>query len=79
MRTVYVTLVTLVTAAVLLFVVQNLSSVTVAFVSMHATMPLALLVVLVYLLGMTTGAFVVTLVRQWVQRAKRTSQLTTHN
>ena len=81
MRNVYMTLVTLVTAAVLIFTVQNLASVTVAFLSMQATLPLALLVVLAYVLGMSTGGFVVTLVRQWIQRAKRPvdDQLTTRN
>jgi len=69
MKNFYATLVLLVTLAVVIFTVQNLSNVTVSFINMQATLPIALVVVLAYVLGMTTGGFSVSLVRGWIQRA----------
>lgn len=71
MRYVYLALILLVTTAVLTFKIQNLDSVTVSFLSVSATMPVSLLVVLVYVLGMMSGGFVVKLVRGWVEGARR--------
>lgn len=71
MRYVYVALILLVTAAVLTFKIQNLDSVTVSFLTLSAKMPVSLLVVLVYVLGMLSGGFVVKLVRSWVEGARR--------
>jgi uncharacterized integral membrane protein len=70
MRTVYALLVGLVTLAVVIFQVQNLSSVTVFFLQMNATLPLGLVVLGAYLLGMSTGGFMAALVRQWIARLK---------
>ena len=74
MRTVYAILVGLVTLAVVIFQIQNLSSVTVFFLQMSATLPVGLVVVLAYVLGMSTGGFMAALVRQWIARmnAERT-------
>lgn len=68
MRTVYAILVALVTLAVVIFQVQNLSSVTVFFLQMNATLPLGIVVLGAYLLGMSTGGFMAALVRQWISR-----------
>lgn len=49
---------------VVLFALQNLATVTISFFTFSATMPLALLVVLVYLLGMSTGGFLIAMLRR---------------
>ena len=69
MRFVYIALVVLVTAAVLTFKFQNLSSVTVSFLSMNVTLPVSLMVIGVYVLGMVTGGALVSLVRGWISGA----------
>ncbi len=70
MRYVYITLIVLLSAVVLAFMAQNLESVTVSFFAIRITLPLALLVVLVYFLGMVTGGALLSLVRSWVARAR---------
>ncbi len=70
MRYVYIGLVVALTALVLLFKVQNLETATVSLLSMSVTLPVSLLVIGVYVLGMFTGGFVVSLVRGWVAEAK---------
>lgn len=71
MRYIYATLIGLLIAMVLLFSLQNLRSVTISFLTMRATLPLALLVILVYLSGMVTGGFVLALLRSWFHGASR--------
>jgi lipopolysaccharide assembly protein A len=57
------------TALVLVFVLQNLGTVSVDFLTARLTLPLSVLVPVVYLAGMLTGGFVVNLVRSWLRRA----------
>jgi putative membrane protein len=71
MRSVYIALIVLLTAIVLIFTFQNLTSVTVSLLSMSATLPLSTLVILVYVLGMVTGTALFGLVRSWVRGARR--------
>jgi uncharacterized integral membrane protein len=71
MRYVYVVLIVLLTAAVLIFKFQNLTSVTISLLGMSATLPLSTLVILVYLLGMVTGSALFGLVRSWIHQATR--------
>lgn len=71
MRYVYIALIVLFTAMVLLFKFQNLETVTVSFLNMSATLPVSLLVIGVYVLGMFTGGFVLALVRSLVEGATR--------
>jgi uncharacterized integral membrane protein len=56
--------------AFLIFAVQNLQSATVAFLGFSFTMPLAILFVIVYLLGMATGGSARSLVRWAWQGSK---------
>ena len=70
MRTVYIGLVVLVTAAVLLFKVQNLESVTVSFLTMRLTLPLSVAIIIVYFLGMVSGGALIAAMRSLVQRAR---------
>jgi lipopolysaccharide assembly protein A len=69
MRYVYIVLVLAVTALVLLFTIQNIHSTTVTLFQIRVTMPVSILVVLVYALGMLTGGFVLSLLRNWIHRA----------
>lgn len=57
------------TAGILTFMVQNLGTVSVDFLTARVTMPLSVLIPVVYLAGMLTGGFVVNLVRSWLRRA----------
>jgi uncharacterized integral membrane protein len=71
MRYVYTTLIVLLTAVVLLFKFQNLTSVTISLLGMSVTLPLSTLVILVYVLGMATGGALFGLVRSWIRGATR--------
>ena len=73
MRYVYIALVVLITAAILTFKAQNISTVTVSFMAASVTLPLSFLVVGVYFLGMFTGALVVKGLRHLISAA-RTSE-----
>ena len=70
MRYVYIGLIAAFTALVLLFKVQNLETVTVSLFSASVSLPVSVLIVGVYLLGMFTGGFVLALLRSWVGRAR---------
>ena len=55
MRYVHIAIIVLLTFLVLSFKLQNLQSVTLQFFSLNMTMPVTVLVVLVYVLGVFTG------------------------
>jgi uncharacterized integral membrane protein len=74
-RIFYIALAVAITALVVLFKIQNLSSVTVSLFSVSVTMSTAILVFLVYVLGMVTGGLVLTLLRAVVHGATRPSRL----
>jgi len=71
-RFVYIGLIVALTALVLLFKFQNLDAVTVSLFSASVTLPVSVLVVLIYLLGMLTGGCVLALLRTLVRRASQT-------
>jgi uncharacterized integral membrane protein len=54
------------TAVVLVFTLQNIQSVTVAFLTASITLPVSLLVIGVYVLGMFTGGSLLSLIRHVV-------------
>jgi len=64
-------LIFLVSTVVLLFKVQNLTNVTIALFSMSLTMPISLLVIGIYILGMLTGGTMWSLLRFWIHGATR--------
>lgn len=70
MRWVHVALIVVFTGIVLLFKIQNLESATVTLFSMSMTLPVSLLIVGVYVLGMLTGSFLVSLLRSWIRGAR---------
>jgi hypothetical protein len=55
MRVVYLAVIILLAAAAVIFALQNLTSVSVSFLGFSVTMPLAVLVVVIYVLGAATG------------------------
>ena len=55
MRMVYLAVIFLLAAAAVIFAVQNLTSVGVSFFGSSVTKPLAVLVVVIYVLGAATG------------------------
>ena len=69
MRYVYIALIVILAGIGLMFKVQNFESATVSLFSMSVTMPVSLLVLLVYILGMFTGGFVVQFLRRSVRGA----------
>ena len=69
MKYVYMVLIVAFTAMVLLFKFQNLDSVTVSLFSASLTLSLSGLVFAVYVLGMLTGGFIVSLLKSWVRGA----------
>lgn len=68
-RYVNIALIVLLTAAVLLFKFQNMDTVTVSFLNMSATLPVSLLVIGIYVLGMISGGAVLALVRGLIRGA----------
>lgn len=70
MRYVYIALIVLFTVAVLTFKVQNVESATLVLLSMRITLPMSVIVLLVYILGMLSGGFVLQLVSTWVRKAR---------
>lgn len=71
MRFVYMALIVLITLAVVTFKVQNIDAVTVSFLSGSLTLPISILIVGVYFIGMLTGGMVLSLIRSWVHGATR--------
>lgn len=60
-------------AAILIFALQNLESVTLSFLGFKTTAPLALQIIIVYLLGMATGGSAWALIR-WAWRGSQEAQ-----
>jgi uncharacterized integral membrane protein len=63
MRWVYLAVIAILVLVTLVFALQNLQSVTVAFLQLRLSAPLAVLVFVIYLLGMATGGSAWALVR----------------
>jgi uncharacterized integral membrane protein len=73
MRYVYMALIAIFAAIIILFKFQNLDTVTVSLFSASVAMPVSVLVLLIYVLGMLTGGLLLTLLRSWVRGATRRS------
>jgi uncharacterized integral membrane protein len=70
MRWVYMAVAAILAVAMLIFAVQNIQSVTISFLGLSMSAPLALLVVVIYLLGMATGGSLWALTRWAVEGAR---------
>jgi putative membrane protein len=64
MRWVHVVVIAVFVLAIVIFAAQNLQVVTMAFLGLSVRLPLALLAVVVYLLGMVTGSSLWALLRR---------------
>lgn len=71
MRWIYLTVIALFVAATVLFAVQNFEIVTISFLGFNARVPLALLVAIIYVLGMATGSSLMALIRRSLQGSRR--------
>jgi uncharacterized integral membrane protein len=71
----YIAAIALVTIVVASFKFQNIESATISLFTMSLTLPLSLLVMLVYFLGMLTGGFVLGLLRSWTHAATQIEKL----
>ncbi|HYG41381.1 MAG TPA: DUF1049 domain-containing protein [Bordetella sp.] len=69
MRYLYIVLIVLFTAIVLSFKIQNFESVTLSLWSSTLTLPASILVIGVYILGMFTGGFLLSLLRSVLRGA----------
>ena len=70
MRWVHLAVIAILALAFVIFAFQNLQSVTVAFLGFGMTLPLAILAVVIYLLGMATGSSAWSLLRWAWQGSK---------
>lgn len=71
MRYVYIALIATFVAIITMFKVQNLDTVTVELLGASGTLPVSVLVLLIYVLGALTGGTLIALMRTWIQGAKR--------
>jgi lipopolysaccharide assembly protein A len=70
-RWVYLAIVIIFVAALIIFVFQNTQSVNIAFLALGVTLPLAVLVFIVYVLGALTGGSLYALLRRSVAGSRR--------
>jgi lipopolysaccharide assembly protein A len=70
MRWLNIIVVALFAIATALFAFQNLEIVTLTFLGLSARVPLALLVVIIYVLGMATGGSLFALLRRSIARSR---------
>jgi putative membrane protein len=71
MRWFYMTLAAILALAIAIFALQNFQSVTVSFLNFRLSAPLAILIALIYLLGMVTGGSLWALIRRTVEGSRR--------
>jgi putative membrane protein len=70
-RWVYLAIVIIFVAALIIFVFQNTQSVNIAFLALGVTLPLAVLVFIVYVLGALSGGSLYALLRRSVAGSRR--------
>ena len=73
MRWIYLIIIGLFLAAIIIFAAQNFENVTVSFLGLSASAPLAFLVGIIYVLGMATGGSLLALLRRSLHGARRTT------
>jgi len=71
MRYLYIGLIVVFTALVLLLKFQHLETATVSLCPASVTLPLSILVLAIYILGMCTGGCLLALLRTWIRGARR--------
>jgi uncharacterized integral membrane protein len=73
-RVVYLAVIILLAAAAAIFAFQNLTSVSVSFLGFTVTMPLAILVFVIYVLGAATGGSLFALLRRSYKGSQSSSR-----
>jgi len=73
MRYVHIGVIVVATALVLAFKFQNLESATISLFSARITLPMSILVFLVYVLGMLTGGSLLALLKSSIRGARQSS------
>lgn len=76
MRWLHLSVIVLFAATIILFAAQNHQIVTMSFLGFSATLPMALLAGIIYLLGMATGGSLLALLRRLVEGARRRTTTT---
>jgi putative membrane protein len=71
MRTFYLLLLLLLVGVTALFALQNLRTITVSFLNWSVTLPIAVVVIGAYALGMASGGSVMAFLRWTLQRSKK--------
>jgi lipopolysaccharide assembly protein A len=71
MRWIYLAIIILFAVATIIFALQNFEIVTMSFLGFNARVPLALLVVVTYLLGAATGGSLFALLRRSYEGSRR--------
>jgi lipopolysaccharide assembly protein A len=71
MRVLYLVLLVLLIVTTAVFALQNLQTITVSFFDWSVTLPIAVVVIGVYFLGMVSGGSVLAFLRWTVQRSKK--------
>ena len=71
MRWIYLAVIILFAAGTVIFALQNFEIATISFLGFNARVPLALLVVVVYLLGAATGGSLFALLRRSYEGSRR--------
>jgi uncharacterized membrane protein YciS (DUF1049 family) len=71
MRWLHILLIALFVAAIVVFAAQNLQIVTMTFLGFSATVPMAILAAIIYILGMATGGSLLSLVRWLIEGSKQ--------
>jgi uncharacterized integral membrane protein len=71
MRWIYLAIIVVFVAAMIIFAVQNLETVTITFFKINVSLPLALLTIIVYLLGAVTGGSLFAFLRRSYQGSRR--------
>jgi uncharacterized integral membrane protein len=72
-RWIYLAIVVVFVAALIIFVFQNTQSVDISFLAVGATLPLAILVLIVYVLGALSGGSLYALLRRSVAGSRRSA------
>ena len=73
MRRIYLAIVVVFVAALLIFIFQNTQSVDISFLALGVTLPLAILVLVAYVLGALSGGSLYALLRRSVAGSRRSA------
>jgi lipopolysaccharide assembly protein A len=71
MRWIYLAVIILFAAVTIIFALQNFEIVTISFLGVNARVPLALLIIVTYLLGAATGGSLFALLRRSYEGSRR--------